>query len=804
MLQIVAQTAKGFVFTQPAKVVPNIAILFKNPAGVLDGIPSEARRNLYYTLAHHTGAERASFPQRTASTFDYQTVLPFDIDGADTTRPYDYATIFAKHLGIDPKSLIIVCSGNGFHFLANLLHPIRAAKFFKESKPYYVALCDKIAKDLGVLGLAGKLDPTCFEPARVFRLPNTINSKPDRPDKNCELIQYSDAQSNLDLPELSGLGELEKQNISPTEVRRHYPRPDFSEMVSECQFIQWAMTTPEEVHEPHAFDLFSLLSVVHPSDTIEFQGSDKTAQEVASWVFQNATASRSLARQDFDNKWEQSGKYGARKCDTINQTWGKCEGCPHFSKVPTPLALKSKEHIASEVNGFWVLDSKGRHQHPHYGDLAKVYQREHSYITTPEERLFTFNGTHYEPGSGLLVKSWLEAKVEPTDPLRTNHYNEFLHKVKVLGALSLRTQEELFEKSIRGKLNCRNGILDIAKGELTSHTPNIGFQYALDYDYEPGQASEAFLDWLSVVTEDRTELMETILDVLAYCLWPTYDDHLFVYLVGEGGNGKSTLLRIVEELVGRQNLSSVSMQQLTNNRFAPAALEGKLVNLSAESSGAAISSEQLNVVKTLSSGDTLQVERKGENGYSFRNKAKLIFSANKVPRFAETGASIKRRLIVIPFDHVIKSPDWGIEAKLVSEVPKILSMLVKRIQENLIRNHGRFVVNRGGRVTEEAQDKFLTAGSTAIEWARENLDTSVEFDEDETVEKQEAYGAYVAWCAENGYQHPDNRRKFTTILENNFVTKGTIMSDLKRVGGKVTRVFRKTKWKREEAYVESI
>jgi P4 family phage/plasmid primase-like protien len=803
MLQIVAQRG-GFVHTSPPLVAESLTSLFENHKDVLVKLQGMEPVNLYYTLAHHTGAgEPTPMPVRTAATFSHQTALAWDIDKADGTRALEYAAIVASFLECPTEHLSVIASGNGVHVLANLKYPIRQAKFFKEMKAAYSEICSRIADRMGDSGLSGRVDPSIFDPARVLRVPGTINRKPDLGDKRCELVQLSKAQVDVDLYKISGLEEAEKENISPAEVRRQFPQPDFREAFAECRFLTDSVTKVEEVHEPNAFDFFSIMAAMPPDSRILHQGEERTAKELAKFVFDHATASKSLLRSTFEEKWDQAGRYGVRKCTTIAARSDSCKTCPHWQKIPTPLALKSPEHIGSKDMGFWVVSKTGGYVAPHYGDLARLYKQQITHVTTKDERIFSWKGGRYVESMPLVMKRWLEDTVKPSDPVKEQHRNEFVAKLRVTGAMSPEVEHDLFSESIKGKLNCRNGIVDIMTGKLLPHAPTVGFQYILPYDYDAEGNSEYFLEWLASITRERVELMETILDVMAYCLWPTFDDHVFVYLVGEGSNGKSTLIHLIESMVGPKNYSAVNIQQLTGNRFAPADLEGKLVNLSEESSGSELSSDHLNVLKNLSAGGEMFIERKGEQGYSFRNKAKLIFSANKTPRFAEHGHAIKRRLLTIPFDYRIEKPDSTVEDRLISEIPGILSLLVRRIQDNVVKNDGRFLISRANQTLDDAQKKFLTTGNTVVAWAEENLETASHLSEDVYTSTDECYESYKEWCEEEGYKFPSAKKSFIMTLKEHVITKAVKDTSFQRVklpsGWKTVRVFRRTRLLNKES-----
>lgn len=784
MIQIVQAYPKpdgsgtSYRYTAPPILLHSLSQVFKQSNAIVDAIVAAGgtRENLFYTVAHHAGAATSKYPTRTKPTFEFQTMLPFDIDWIDGGRWGEYAAIVAKALQAPLEALTCVSTGNGLHCIIGLKNPIRHQSYFDDEKPGYKEICRQIESEIRKAGLPTgpdfKVDTVVFEAARILRLPGSLNIKGGHEPKECRLLQGpSDATLDIDLFKLSGLKDRVEQNVSPQEIKRQYPKPDFAEMVRECRFIQWASQNPKEVHEPQAFDLFSLL--VPCGDALTESG--QTPRQLAEAVFVGATASASLKQSDFDEKWQQAQEYGGRKCSTIDQHWDRCKECPHLGKIQTPLALKSKEHIGSASNGYWVRGANGQPMYPAYEDLVKVLQQGQPIIATPDERLLGYANSIYTEVSDLQIKHWIETTVVPSEPLRESHRSEFLRKVKAQGFLYPDRHKEVFETNTRSKLNCLNGVINILTGELSEHSPEAGFLYQLPYAIDLAAEGPAFfLDWLEQITESRVELIEAILDMMAYLLWPSYDDHVFAYFIGEGANGKSTLIELIQALVGKDAFSAVGLQHLCTNRFAPAQLEGKLVNLSSESSGggAELTSENLNILKTLSSGEAMMIERKGREGYSFSNQAKLIFSANKAPHFRETGHALERRMLVIPFDHTIQKPDSRVGARLKEEIPRIVPYLIRRIRQN-VKQHGRFQVSRGGVSAVQAREKMLTEYNTVCAWARDALDIGAELGEGAYIESQSAFGHYQDWCARNGFKNTQNRVAFGRSMCNYVMTYAT-------------------------------
>lgn len=779
-------------------VVPNIDALFKNLGDILEKLRAadpDNLKNVFYCVGHHAGLG-GDMPVRNKLSYEYQSILAFDIDHVDINRAWDYLPIVAGILGVSPQSLIFVSTGNGLHIAAHLKTPIRSNKYLEQTKPHYNELIYRINTALKDRNLPGEADHSIYDAPRILRLPNSINDKKDRLTES-KLLQYPGlVLLDLDVIALSGLSKTEIENLSPQHLKKNYPRPDFAYVASQCEFMKVAVAKPEQIHEPQFQLLVGILGAMSPGDRIEYGGNLATAKELAKGVFESASSSKSLQGSDFERKWEHGLRYGAAKCSTVSQNYlGVCEACPHQHKVNTPLALKSQEHVGSSANGYWVIGSKGP-THPHYSDCARLYQKAHSYTACEPDILFTFKNKKYEETGQLMVKSWLEKNIGYEEHLRESHCVEFSKKIMRSNILSKEQEIDLFVNSTRGKINCQNGIVDVRTGEIIPHSPQFGFKYVLPYDYEPDQVSEIFLDWLAEVMQNRVELMESVLDMMAYCLWPSYEDHVFAFFIGEGRNGKSTLLHIMQELLGRLNYSAISMTQLGNNRFAPANLDGKLANISEESSGDDLSVEELNILKDLSAGGELTVERKGQQQYQMRNSAKMIFSANKTPRFHESGKALRARLLVLPFDHTFENPDPRIEAQLILEVPRIFSMLVTRARENVALNGGKFKVSRGGSSAAVAQDKVLLTGNSVIEWSKEALESGINFAEEQYVAVRDAYDKYKIWCLESNYKAV-NVHSFGSTMVRGALSSIIKESKAKKIGGKTIRVYPHTQWKED-------
>ena len=382
------------------------------------------------------------------------------------------------------------------------------------------------------------------------------------------------------------------------------------------------------------------------------------------------------------------------------------------------------EVLPTEATGFYdLIPSTGGviKKVPNYGDLLRAFKRETNYFRDVQsEKTYSWCGTHYRIVTTTEIKSFAEKMFCPSPPEKTR--NEFLHKVLVNNLKEPLTIENLFFESIKGKLNLKNGVLNIKTLELTQHDRELGFRYVLPYDYDPNATCPNFMQFLREVTLDRPSLMQTLLEFMGYCLWPGYDDHCFLWLSGGGRNGKSTYMDIIKAMVGDDNCTSILLDQFAKPNYVEM-MNRKLVNLSEESDSKKIPNEILSTLKTLSAGGNVMVDQKYGIPYSMRNTAKLGFASNTPPNLGEAQDAIKSRMIVVPFDLRLEDSFTGISQvrgelakELAQELPGILNVVLRSLQEFLARSQRK--IHRGLE-SKEALTQIVQDSDPIERWVTE-------------------------------------------------------------------------------------
>jgi putative DNA primase/helicase len=637
---------------------PSVELLFRDLDTYIDKIPQAERFNLYYTVSE-------CFEEK-GRKLKAQRDIPFDIDDIDVNKIDDTINAVLHVLKVPRGEIGIVFSGNGLQFIVGTSSAITDDGYFETNRDHYRAICDRINLELNHRKLPGVADPSVWSAARLMRLPKTLNKKPNKPEREAKLLNALINRLDFKLATVSMLPVVSKDDYVSQVVLDKYPPPDTAQILTDCEFLKRAKNDPKTLPEP---EWYAMLSI-----TAKLKDGVKISHEYSK-------GHPGYSREETDLKISQAMKSsGPRTCKNINNLWGKCQTCKHFNTpLTSPIMIRGPNYIKTAANGFHEIkhDANGNPKpgKPNFEDLRRFFEQKNPYISmSGSEILYTFNGTHWVVYDETQAKSFAHGHFNPksTNIMRA----EFLG---VLRATNVRTKD-WFNESIEKKMNFKNGILDLKTMEILPHSKEFGFRYVLPYNYEPEALAPRFAQFLQEITCNRQELIDVILEYAGYSF---SNDNCWtqkaLLLVGEGANGKSTLLDLFKRLAGEDNYSSLTLSDLKNdaNRFQ---LEGKLFNLAEETATSALLDSSL--FKNLVTGGETMVKMLYHQPFRISNRTKLLFACNELPRSKDTTAALFRRILIVPFDATFteETRDTQIHQKLFSELPGIFNYIIKGYQ----------------------------------------------------------------------------------------------------------------------------
>lgn len=383
-----------------------------------------------------------------------------------------------------------------------------------------------------------------------------------------------------------------------------------------------------------------------------------------------------------------------------------------------------------------------------YEKLAIYLIREH-HVVKMNDTLHVYKEGYYTSDSDEIERNMLQYIINSTRSPRS----------EVLRYLELRSQEVEMESP--KLIALKNGILDIENKTLGDFNPEFKIKNKIPVNYNLAAYSEIMDKTLNKICCNDKQLRLLIEEMIGYILFRRNELGKCFILTGHGANGKSTLLDVIKRLIGKENLSSVALNEL-NDRFRTFQLEGKLANIGDDISNGYI--DDNSTFKKLVTGETVNVERKGKDPFDFNNYSKLIFSCNEIPRINDLSDGLKRRIIFIPFNAKFSKKDSDYDPFIIDKLMsnESLEYLLKLALEGL----ERILYNRAFTTPKSVED-------TWDDYEKRN-NPIIGFLEEGKIENEltkDVYLQYQTYCSENGLKHLSKVSFTREICKHGYKTK---------------------------------
>lgn len=300
-------------------------------------------------------------------------------------------------------------------------------------------------------------------------------------------------------------------------------------------------------------------------------------------------------------------------------------------------------------------------------------------------------------------------------------------------------------------INCANGVVDVSGSvpQLRAWSPDYYFTYRVPHNWNPIAQCPRIEAALDRMFED--EMKAFLLQLFGYSMLPLVNHKVAILLYSrKPDTGKSTILRLLQALVGQGNFATVSLQQLAEDRFMRANLQHKLIDVSGDLSDRAAATSAY--FKQLTGSDWITVERKGQHSFDMRNTAKLWFAGNDYPQSEDQGEAYVRRWVVIPLEHQhVYNPNFEQELHLPSELEGLFRLAVLGAT-NLVQ-HNRLILPKP---VKDATKDYLFDIDTVVRFLEENTKHEEGY---VGTPQPELYKLYRDWATDAG-QFPVGARKF--------------------------------------------
>lgn len=409
-------------------------------------------------------------------------------------------------------------------------------------------------------------------------------------------------------------------------------------------------------------------------------------------------------------------------------------GCKDISQVHIKNKFDKEEYLKSEkeikFNKMAFYDDN-KFLHDAFGDyLINKYN-----ILKIEKRLYM-----YQEGSYISCEDALGSFIVNLIPnLSMNKKREVKDYIKD----KCKEVEEADEKYI-----ClENGILDIKDLKLKSHSTDIVTRNKIKFAYYKQEKNDEIDTIMNNLAVNDQEVVTLLYEMIGYCLYRGMPFQKVFILVGNGANGKSTLLNMITKLLGEENVSHVDLKEIARNRFGKAELYGKLANIADDCSASYL--DDTSVMKRITGESYTSIEFKNQNSFSAKINTKMILSYNTIPRMNDTTDGLTRRLVIIPLNAVFKKGNPNYDPFISEKLKKkenLEYVLYKSVQAiSKVLENKEFTVPKQ---IVEATDEYVRENNPVANFLYEVYEEK----EISDIPCNELYTAFDVWRKENKFR----------------------------------------------------
>lgn len=214
---------------------------------------------------------------------------------------------------------------------------------------------------------------------------------------------------------------------------------------------------------------------------------------------------------------------------------------------------------------------------------------------------------------------------------------------------------------------------------LELSVPGLCFErlpFDFDGDHQPTPIFDEFLN--------RCTNREAIEIWIGSLFVPESDRQQYLWIFGEGGDGKGSLARVLTRLLSSSTVSRIVPSTESQKQFFCYGLQGKRLCIFPECNNFSFPNDAL--FKLLTGNDSVPFEAKGEMSYSGQLQTKFMFLSNERPKIKGSKANLRRLIYSEVSPAKILHTSTAYDALLWSEAPSFIKRCVQKYRENCPRH----------------------------------------------------------------------------------------------------------------------
>jgi len=328
------------------------------------------------------------------------------------------------------------------------------------------------------------------------------------------------------------------------------------------------------------------------------------------------------------------------------------------------------------------------------------------------------------------------------------------------------------EESHVAQLNGAGELVPVT-GDFVPNYLNIPYKE----DAEPAEKLfQIMAGWLN-----SEEQAHSLLYHLATMLQPTFSARKYVLLIGEGYNGKGTLIKMLHGLLGEDNISGMTRQDMAAKEVTLPELNSKMLNLVYD--GPKDFLKDSSTEKTLIAGEPIWLRRLYENGTTkVQTYCLFVEALNDEPNTSDKSPALQKRLTRFKFPNVYEDDPTFADNM---QTPEMLAAFLYLLRQHWVNKED---LKDKLRLTAESLDLQLQAVWNVspmlryLEWVSGRTPETLQDILDGKMLVNPFLENYRVWLETNGYKNMEDDYLLRQMTHN-FVTDRKTFRLAKTPGG---------------------
>lgn len=400
---------------------------------------------------------------------------------------------------------------------------------------------------------------------------------------------------------------------------------------------------------------------------------------------------------------------------------------------PDTYVQLKMQHIDNKLDGRQAISEYLINKHHFLSILGEKNDEVYNY----EDGIYVQKGV-------AVIKEETEQILEETSS--TVSTNEIINKIKRM----TRIDREEFDKTPKNLICLNNGIYNIKTDEFIQHSAKHKFLAKIKTNFVKDATCPNIMKVLKELVDNDTLLV--LQELAGYCLLRSNKYKKAFIIEGPGDSGKTTFLKLLEAMIGINNIAVSSLQYLCDDKNGTATLYGKLCNFYDDLSFTSIRNP--GKLKLLTGNFYVPAEKKYHDQFQFLNDATLCFTCNKIPDVKNADGAYYGRFILCLFHNIIpkEKQDRDLLDKLLCEMPGFLNWALEGLKR--LEQQNKFSYKWTDEDVKEYMHKSCSSIASFVQKCL--IESNGNY-----LTRDQLYTAYVDFCQENSISGDEQKTKRT-------------------------------------------